>query len=304
MSGPITRSRSQHDPVALTPQAAASLSETGSGSRLHLGGIWGAVQAGQTWIGTDGERLILTASPTAVVYLLDPRALAGSPRFYMQSAAGFRGEVTTAPAVLGARRARPMVRLAEIQVQIIMGIVAATSGVGLAAVVGTDLLRFTVENQENFRRWSRLVSAAVAARETLRRHAPRLYEKLIQAALLALVKDVLPATGGQLSEQTVARIVGSLLGKLGRQAAETRLAGLSAAWTIALEFAKRLLMAVPGAAAAVAADYGRSAEELVGHLRALGVTLSKEDINAIAEEIRRHPREVTAALEDLANAAR
>ena len=101
------------NPTLLTPAAAAQQADPST--TLSIGGIWGEVKAGETWLGTDGERLVLSASPRGVVFLLKPRAATPPAGVYQQSARGFVGEVTTYPWIEGARRAAssPFVKLVE-----------------------------------------------------------------------------------------------------------------------------------------------------------------------------------------------
>ena len=87
-------------PVAI-PQPENVLPKLDTRSFLLLGGLWGEVRSGQTWLATDGARLVWSADSLLVVYSI-------KGQFFSQTSRGFRGEVATYPLVEGARRAAPM----------------------------------------------------------------------------------------------------------------------------------------------------------------------------------------------------
>ena len=93
-------------------------------------------------------------------------------KIYLQTAKGFTGDVTGYPALEGGRRAAGMAKLAEYEVQVLMGIVAATSGLGLAAVLTSDIGRFTHENRTHFKKWLAIAAAARSAGHCLKLTAP------------------------------------------------------------------------------------------------------------------------------------
>lgn len=273
------------DPVALDFQAAEKLIDPAS--KLPIGGIWGDVKSGETWLGTDGSRLVMTASYRGVIYLLNTDG-----RIYLQSARGFVGEVTTYPFIEGARRAAPMVRLIELEIQFILGIVGATSGVGFVAVAGSSILAFVVENRQNFAKWSRLASALMTARSSLKQIAPTLYDKVFDALLFVLIKDVIPNTPGAITADGAAKMVGAIVGKLGKKAAEGKFSVLTILMTLLGNVATKCLTSVPKAISVTAGEYKQSADKLVDTLRASGVTISLDDAQKIFEEIRQHPKEI------------
>jgi hypothetical protein len=100
------RPQGRHDPVVLDSASAAQLLDPRT--RLVIGGIWGEVQSGETWRGTDGRRLVLTAGWSGVIDLLNTDG-----RIYLQSATGFMSEVASYPFFDAARRAAPMARLVD-----------------------------------------------------------------------------------------------------------------------------------------------------------------------------------------------
>jgi hypothetical protein len=291
----------KHNPVLMDPVYALKLIDPKS--KVYLGGIWGTAKAGQTFLASDGQRLILSAIPTDILYLLIPTgAVQGG--IYRQSVKGFFIEINTYSVIEGARRALPMARLAEIEMQIIMGITAATSWVGFIAVVGSDMSKFLLENKDNFSKWYRIVEVAWEVRSTLKRVAPTLYEKLFDTVLTGLVKEILPNTPENINAEAAARMVGILLGKLGKRALESRLTILSIVWTILLEVTKKCLAQVPKTMKATVGEYKESADKVIRNLQSIGAQISPAEMQRIYDEISRNPREIKDALERVVSVSR
>ena len=61
---------------------------------LYIGGIWGTVQSGQTWIASDGKRFVWSADGLQVVYSVNGK-------FFAQGSQGFINEVRTHPFIAG-----------------------------------------------------------------------------------------------------------------------------------------------------------------------------------------------------------
>lgn len=291
-------------PVELTADRLKTLNPS-TESKLFLGGIWGNVESGQTWPATDGRRSVISADSMTVIYVLTGATHpTRNNKFFIQSSAGFRGEVTTYPFVEAARRAAPMARLAQLEMQIMIGIFAATSGVGLAAVVGTDVVDFCLKNHDNFGKWSKALAACVAVREVLRRHAPTLYDKVVDAVLIAAgagvtesLRNIPEATAND--PKLMGRFIGALIGKLGKQALSTRLSALSVVWILLSTVATKSLGAVPGALRMSLDERAKTADAIVTELRRGGVSLSAEDARKIVEEVAAKPQEIRASLEQL-----
>ena len=296
-----------HDPVELSAERVKTLNPS-SQSKLFLGGIWGSVERGQTWLATDGKRSVISADSTSVSYVLTSATHpARNNKFFIQSSVGFRGEVTTYSFVEAGRRAAPMARLAELEMQIMIGIFAVSSGVGLAAVVGTDLVDFCLKNHANFGKWSKALGACVALREVLKRHAPTLWDKLIEAALVA--------TGAAVGEslrnipdaavndpKLMGRFLGALIGKLGKQAISSRLSALSVIWVLLSTVATKSLGAVPAALRLSLDERAKTAEAIIAELRRSGVMLTADDARRIVDEVAAKPQEIRASLEQLKSA--
>jgi hypothetical protein len=292
-----------HDPVEIPPQKLATL-KLSTDTKLFLGAM-GSVESGQTWPASDGRRTVLSADSMSVIYVL---TAAASPtrnnKTFIQSATGFRNEVVTYPFVEAARRAAPMARLAELEMQIMIGIFAASSGAGLAAVIGADVLDFCLKNGDKFSTWGRALAACVAVREVLKRHAPTLWDKLVDAALVGAAAGVaeslrnIPEAAAR-DPKVIGRFVGALIGKLGRKALSSRLSALSVVWVILSTAAGKALGAVPGALRLSLDERAKTAEAIITELRKAGVTLTKEDARKIVEEIAAKPQEIRASLDQL-----
>ena len=296
-----------HNPVELSAEKVKTLNLS-SQSKLFLGGIWGSVESGQTWLATDGKRSVISADSSTVTYVLTSVTHpARNNKFFIQSSIGFRGEVTTYPIVEAGRRAAPMARLAELEMQIMIGIFAASSGVGLAAVIGTDLVDFCLKNHGNFGKWSKALGACVAVREVLKRHAPTLYDKLIEAVLIAAGVGVseslrnIPEAAVS-DSKLMGRFIGALIGKLGKKALSSRLSALSVIWILLSTVATKSLGAVPGALRLSLDERAKTADAIVTELRRSGVVLSADDARKIVDEVAAKPKEIRASLEQLKSA--
>jgi len=125
---------------------------------------------------------------------------------------------------------RPMVAIAEFEVQMIIGILSTTGWSAFALVVGADALSFSVQNKDNFKKWSEITKACLSTRKDLKKYAPTLYDKLVYSALLMAWEGTVYAGGkkGEISDtlaekaltdpNVAGRGVGIIVGKLGASA--------------------------------------------------------------------------------------
>lgn len=266
------------------------------GSRLFIGGIWGHVERGQRWKASDGDRFVLSAASTDVIYYR-------SGRFYYQTSTGFIGEVTTYPFVEAGRRSAWLVTVAEVEFKLILGIVAGSSGVGFAIVVGSEIALFLVEHSADFAVWRRQLDAVLRARAMLRGNAPLLYEKLFDAALGRVIRDVKTQIPDAITPEVVAFLVGVILGGLGKKASRGALTALNVIALVMQSLVTRFVVSVvPGAVVLTKKQYEELARDIVEQLRAEGIDLSQADAERILEEVRRKPEVVRAAFEVLRTA--
>jgi hypothetical protein len=269
---------------------------TNTKSVLNLGGIWGTVGAGQTVMASDGTRFVWYADGMQVVYSV------GS-KFYTQSASGFAGEVRTAPFVEAGRRAALMAKVAEIEVKLLMGVVAGCSGVGFAAVIGTEVLQFIVENRDNFAVWNQQLQAVMKARSFLKTHTPVLYDKVFEAVLNQVYKDVKSQLPDAVTPEAVAFGIGVIIGAIGKKAAAGKLSLLAIIFAVMEQLVVRFsLSTVPEAIKLTKEKYAGLADEIIEKMKAAGVTLNKLDADKILEEVQKHPKVVKEAFDMLKGA--
>jgi hypothetical protein len=279
-------------PVAI-PQPENVLPKLDTRSFLLLGGLWGEVRSGQTWLATDGARLVWSADSLLVVYSI-------KGQFFSQTSRGFRGEVATYPLVEGARRAAPMVTIAEAEMKLLMGVVAGASGVGFAVVIGTEALQWVVENQENFNRWKRQLQAVLDVRDFLKQYSPTLYEKVFDAVLKQFSKDFKAKMPETVTPQVVAYAVGVVIGAAGKAAAQGKFSILRVVLSVLGQIVTRFGFDVaPGAFKLTMAEYGKLADEIIGKLKEVGVAIAKEDVQKIVDEVKQRPAEIKSAFQKL-----
>ena len=81
-----------------------------------------------------------------------------------------------------------MAKVAEVEMKLLMGILAGTGPLGFALVVGSEIAEFVVENRENFGKWRDQLKAVLTAREYLKKYAPTTYDKLFNAVYLRFTR--------------------------------------------------------------------------------------------------------------------
>jgi hypothetical protein len=272
-------------PVLLrNPETA--LGRIDSRTFLHVGGIWGELKGGQTVNASDGPRFIWSADSLTVIYYQ-------RGKFYVQSPKGFIGEVRTAPAVEAGRRSQFMARLAEIEMKLLFGILAGSSGAGFALVIGTEVAEFVVDNREDFEKWQRQLGAVLKARGYLKRFAPTLYDKVFDAVLHHLYRNVKSEIPDAITPEIIAFGVGVILGSVGKKMAQGKFSVLALVFVVLEQFFVRFsLSVVPGAFKLSANEYNRLAAEIIKKMQEAGVTIHEMDVRKIVEEVRLHPAEI------------
>jgi hypothetical protein len=224
-------------------------------------------------------------------------------KFYSQGARGFTNEIRTAPIIEGGRRAAPMVRAAQVEVKLLMGVVAGSSGVGFAMVVGLEVDGFLIENRNNFAKWGSQLEAVWRAREYLKKYCPTIYDKLFSAVLRQVCKDTKAQIPDAITAETVAFAVGVVLGSVGKKLANGRFSVLALVWVILEQlFFRFFLNVAPEALKLTSEEYHKMAQEIIAKAREAGVTLNEGDVQKIIEEARQHPQEIKQAYEMLKKA--
>ncbi len=275
----------------LMPHPEAIVQRLNTGTVLNIGGIWGLVNAGQTWIASDGRRFVLSADSMTVFYIQEGK-------LYGQSAQGFINEVRTYPAAAAGRSAQPWVQIAQVEVKLICGIVAGASGVGFAIVIGTEVAEFLVDNRENFAKWHRQLSAILKARELLKKDCPVLYDKVFNAVLHKVYKDVRGHIPDAVTPEVVSFGVGVVVGSVGKKLAQGKFSLFVVIFAIVEQLVVRFAVSlVPGAIKITEQEYRKLAEQIISQLKTAGVMIHDGEARKIIEEVRHNPAKVKQAFD-------
>jgi len=254
----------------------------------YIGG-WPPIEAGQTWLAPDGQRFVLLALSFDIVFCVNGK-------FFHQTAAGFIDEVTTYPYYAAGQASAWLAIVAEVEVRVVMGIIAGSTGVGWVAIVGTEVAEFIKENRKNFAKWIRTLGAVLEVRATMKRIAPTLYEKVFDAVLKRLFGKVPDAV----TPDVIAFGVGVILGAAGKDLWKGKLSVLSVLLSVLLQIVMRFSLSVAPVAAKLAlADYQNFEADLIRTLKDEGISISSADVKHIWEEVQKHPREMKEALDKL-----
>lgn len=126
----------------LTAEGASRLVESGSKKArfVHQRGFHRyVIQRGLVVPTAEGERLVLKVSSYTIVFLLDGK-------FYVQDRGDFVEDIAMGADIEGARGAKGMMRLVELEMKFFMGLASVTSGVGFIAVTTAKIGEFATEN--------------------------------------------------------------------------------------------------------------------------------------------------------------
>jgi hypothetical protein len=275
-------------PIA-QPEAIIPLLNTQTS--LFIGGIWPAATAGQTWIASDGKRFIWSADGLQVIYSRDSK-------FFAQSAKGFINEVRTYPAAAAGRSAAPWIVVAQTEMKLLMGILAGASGVGFGIVVGTEIAEFVGENAEKFKDWEKKFEVVLKARTLLKTHFPVLYDKVFNAVLNQIYKDVKHNLPDSITPQVVFFGVGVIIGSIGKKLAQGKFSWFSVIFVVVEQLCIRFILGVaPEAIKITESEYQKMADEILTQLRKAGVAIQDGDIRKIVSEVQQHPDELKKAFE-------
>lgn len=280
------------------------------------------VEAGVVFLTSQGRRLVLEATSVRVLYVLQNPSSNGNNKIYSQPTTGFIADVVYYPLEEAGRNLQTIKKVAEFEMQIIIGIFSVTSWGAFSIVLGMDVLDFAVRNQAKFPKWTRIIKASMQTRKDLKRYAPTLYEKLLYSTLLVAWEGTKFAgsQSGEISEtlaeaaitdsKVAGRGAGILAGKLGMNAMNGRIGVLSAAWAILFTVATKALAAIPGATqSAVEAfkekqlrEKAEVAQKLLDIIKRSDIQLTKDEAMKIVSEVYQHPNELKESLSNLAGA--
>jgi hypothetical protein len=261
-----------------------------------IGGIWGNVTGGQTWIASDGERFVWSADGLEIIYSQDRK-------FFVQTPRGFANEVRTYPLVAAGRSAAPWARVAQIEMKFLMGVVAGASGVGFAVVVGTEIAEFVIENRDEFAKWEHQLEVVLRARAILKDHAPVLYDKVFNAVLNQVFKDVKGNIPDAVTPEVVFFGIGVVFGSVGKKLSEGKFSWFALIFVVVEQLAIRLTIGVvPQAIKITEGEYRKMADEIMNQLRKAGVTIQDADMRKIVEEVQKNPGEIKQAFDMMRDA--
>jgi hypothetical protein len=279
------------------------------------------VKAGQIFKTTQGKRLVLEGNNNRVIYILINSKSKDNNKVFIQTPEGFAGDITTYPVEKAGENLQTTKKIAEYEVQFLVGVISGTSWTGFFTVLGVDALEFTINNKDKFAKWNEITKVCLKTRSDLKQYAPTLYDKLIYTTLLSAWKGTQLAAdhASDIAENMVeaalkdpkiiGRGTGVIAAKLGMQGLNGRISILSAVWTILLTVVTKALASIPGAVKLTADDIkALSPEEKVGMakkivemMRNVGVVVTKSEAEQIIDEVQAHPQELKETLSVLAN---
>lgn len=278
------------------------------------------VKAGQVFLSSQGKRFILEGSNTRVIYILINSKSVDHNKVFIQTPAGFKGDIMAYPLEKTGRDLQITKKIAEFEIHFIVGAISATSWTAFFTVLGVDALEFTVKNGDKFERWNEIVRVCLKTRKDLKQYAPTLYDKLIYTALLSAWKGTKFAAShasdiaenlaeAALNDPKISgRGAGIITAKIGAEALNGRVSMLSAVWVILSTVVTKALSAAPGAAGLIANDIQALsleektgiAKKMVDMMRTVGVVITPQEAAQILSEVQAHPKELKDTISLLA----
>jgi hypothetical protein len=286
-------------PLAIEPRRLASL-RLDPTLRCRLNSVWGEVKAGETWLGPEGKRFILTATNPLIFYMSYTTG-----KVYVQSTRGFLDDVNAFVFNEVGRKGELIVTLAEFECGFAAGIAAALYTPAFVAVLASEAFGFYAENRKEFPRWRRILAASVDADDTLATYAPTLRRKVYYVLFIDFLKDIAPygIPSGAKHPDKVGFWLGVLVATLGKKIYERRLVSWKTLLFLVEQVILRTLQGLPSAAKDFEAKLKQSPDQILETIQAAGGTLTPEDIRAIHTEVTSHPRELLEAVKMVVEAA-
>jgi len=193
-----------------------------------------------------------------------------------------------------------------------LGVVSASTGVGLVVVLGTDILQFLFNNKQNFPKWRAALSAVLRVRKKMKTLAPTLYDKVFDAALIGVWRGSRASLGiggadaaGNIPDSVandpkiIGRGIGAIIGKIGKNTMAHRLTVINVIIAILLQLVLAAAKGVPGAVK-ISIDKRKTAgKDIIAALKKTGVVISERDVQTIMNEIEKNADGVKTLLLDL-----
>jgi hypothetical protein len=277
---------------------------------MFTGGVCGTIKVGQVWGGLGGgNRILIALIPGAVIFITD------SGQAYYHSLEGWNSDFMASVYRQVGKDLAPLATILEIEAEVLLGALAASSGVGFVGVNGLGVLQWLMQNRDNIGKWSKAFSTIASAWWALRKVSPTMAFKVLGQFIWKDVQDM-PETALN-DNKMVARYVGIMLVKVGKLILKR---DASVLLEVLPSLLKRVLIAMgqlakaaalptifslvesgPGAGPRAARD---EAVTLVQELAHWGVHISLADAKAIYKEVRDHPDDVANLLVKLQDAAK
>ncbi|MCK6547508.1 peptidoglycan-binding protein [Myxococcota bacterium] len=282
------------DPNTKSPVDDAFLAEAASWNDgpIRISG-YGELGRGDVVLDVEGHRRLILAYEAPFVVFITEDNLG-----WVQRYEGFDLDVRFAPIALGGQQSLPAKRLLEVEMQLLLGMLAGSSIVGFALVNGVALIDFVIIHARDFGRWADEAQRLKDARDELKRTAPALYDALVETALGELWQRM-PES---ITADRVAYFTGQLVALLWTRS----FAGVAdVAKGIGITLARTILPTIGtavDAGHAVAKDLESASAEVIAAFRAQGVELTEDDARRIVEEYRAHPDKIAEALDAMGRA--
>ncbi|MGH1472026.1 MAG: hypothetical protein ACRBCS_12580 [Cellvibrionaceae bacterium] len=280
------------------------------------------IQSGKTFLTSQGSRLVLEANSNRVIYIITQTNTANLHKVFFQPSNGFINDVISYPFEQAGRNLQATKKIAEYEIQILIGALSTLGWTGFLSVIGVDLFQFFINNKDKFSYYVDVVQACFKANSDLKQYAPTLRKKLIRSTIfIALEGSDLAVSNngeiiGKLGEAAIedpniaGRGVGIIVSKLSINILDGRISVLSALWTVLLTFSTKAASALPGAVSNIKNevqelslnDKTKLANEILLLISRSDINLNKEEALLIADEISEHPTELKNIISQLSEA--
>jgi hypothetical protein len=210
-------------------------------------------------------------------------------KFYRQLALYFWQDSWMEAFRTGARWATGGMLLAQIQVEICLGIMAGYGGaVPHWALTAVDVLHAVSEM--DVRALIDGIPKLIRARRALKTYAPRLYDKLFSMFVDKLIENI----SESLASAALAHFVGRTLGRMGRHVPGKMLETIKDIARWAAAFIAIRLVAIVGLAAK---DLKQMATNLKNELTKMNIQVSEADAEVIIREMLTHKKEILNSMQ-------
>lgn len=296
----------------------------------YRGMIWGKIDlaAGDIWPDWDGQRIIIEASPSRIIYM--KYGGTSSQSIYIQPPRDFITNVTTDTFNRkAAEKTKLTKRLAEWEVHFLTGFLGAAHWAGLATVLGTDILQQVISERKRNTSYREAANDIIDVDKDLKEIAPvfrgKIYEALIGGIksrpgekTKTLIQTLPPLI--LKDDKTTGRIAGAIAAKF-MFGTNNKIVTFFVLQTITTQIALKSPSKLPPAVGLTLQDSLKKLlpdidkldstnpndqkiliDQMVDLFQQLGVTVSAHESTTIADEIRRNPERISNNMKKLGNA--